>query len=403
MHSFHGTFLQLGGEERASSGRGGTSEEIGVWWRLFFKHILGTIHSVSGSFTRKCWVSNVIVYCFRMKQSRKRKSELLLSPHCPPQSIISEAKLVSPVKTVHMLEVSPPPAKKKKVTKESVLPLCEGQIGLPKSYMKRASEFHSLLGHSKDAVMRAAVSAHQFYRVLKSPTTKHVAGKVLRSHTKLNEVVESLSQSKKNDSAQLKLKLNRDLRNVIRLRTRRQYTRALAIKLKWKEMKISLRKVSRVTGTPMTSLRWYFTKPKGNPRKVTDSQIRYVLEFFSRSDVSMQLPHKRYANKYFLRTSFHEQYLHYVRHETGKGRVPLSKTSIHRILPKKVFKSCSKIPMQNCKCGTCENCILLLAACSAGGIKGVDKTLNVNALLSCCDNPKVDEYRKPIYSCGQAC
>ena len=276
-------------------------------------------------------------------------------------------------------------------------------IRLPKSFMKRSSEFHSKLGHKKNPVMRSAVSVHQLFRVMKSPSTKHVAAKVFRAHSKLQLAIAGCSSHSERKFEQLKSKLNKDLRKVIRWRTQKKYNNVMGMKMKWKEQKISLRKVSRVTGTPMSSLRWYFTRPKGNPRKISPIQIQHVLQFFSRHDVTMQLPHKRYASKRFLRTTFHEQYKRYVQHEELHGRQHVSKTSVHRILPKKVFKTCGKIPMQNCKCGTCENCSLLLAAAIATGMKGVSKKLSVNALMTCCEAKDAEAFSRPVYSCGKNC
>ena len=275
-------------------------------------------------------------------------------------------------------------------------------VDLPVSYLKRASEFHKKLGHQKNPLLRAAVSAHSFFKVLKSPTTQKEAVSVLNSHPSLRLLVRDLFGKTEKIGREQQNALNKDIRSVIRWRKQGWYDKCQGVRLKWKSEKLSLRTVSRVTSTPLSSLRWYFTKPKGNSRKLTAGQRKYVLEFFSRSDISMQLPHKRYAKFYFLRATFEEQYKLYVKHESSKGRVAVSRTSVHRILPK-IFKKCGKIPFQNCKCNVCENFSLLMGAAEAWKVKGVDKDITANALLSVCDNPKVDDYRRPIYSCGINC
>lgn len=275
-------------------------------------------------------------------------------------------------------------------------------VELPASYLKRASEFHKCLGHSKNPVMRAAVSAHSFFKVLKSPTTSQVAVSVLNSHPTLSKVVRDLFAKDASRDDSLRKKLNRDIKAVIRWRKQGWYNKCQGVKEKWKCDKLSLRRVSNVTSTPLSTLRWYFSKPKGNPRKLTCGQRTNVLQFFYRSDVTMQLPHKRYAKFHFLRTPFEEQYKRYVKNELFHRRIPVSRTSVHRILPK-TMKKCGKIPFQNCKCNTCENCSLIVAAGLAWGVLGLSSDLTENATLSMCPNPKIDDYKRPIYSCGINC
>ena len=275
-------------------------------------------------------------------------------------------------------------------------------VPLPVSYLKRASEFHAHLGHRKNPLMRAAVSSHSFFKVLKSPSTQKLAVSVLNSHPALRSVVRDLFKTTTKVNEKVRREVNRDLKSVIRWRKQGFYDKCQAVKVKWKKQKLSLRRVSDVTATPLSTLRWYFSRPKGNKRKLTAGQRKYVMEFFSRSDVSMQLPHKRYAKFYFLRTTFEEQYKRYLKHEESKGRAGVSRTSVHRILPK-IFKKCGLIPFQNCKCTVCENFVLLIAGASASGVKGVNSEITTNALASVCDNPRVEEYSRPIYSCAMDC
>ena len=384
------SFLQFGGGERTFSCTGeeaGSNRRCtGTWWRR------GRLSKCK----RSCWLPvSTVTLLFRMQCWRKSQTQCSADAERQRKCRELKRSALQAQNTVLADNVT----KKRRVVN---IQNNGEKVELPVSYLKRASEFHGKLGHRKNPLMRAAVSAHSFFKILKSPTTQKEAISVLNSHPGLAHVVRDLFAKSEKVNHQLRKQLNKDIKSVIRWRKQGWYGKCQGMKLAWKARKLSLRKVSHVTSTPLSSLRWYFSKPKGNSRKLTVGQRKYALQFFMRSDVSMQLPHKRYAKFYFLRTTFEEQYKRYLRHEESEGRVGVSRTSVHRILPK-IFKKCGKIPFQNCKCSVCENFELLIAAASAWGVRGVDKDITSNATHSVCDNPRVDEYKRPIYSCGMDC
>lgn len=276
-------------------------------------------------------------------------------------------------------------------------------VTLPLSYVKRASEFHQKLTYKNDPVMRAAVGIHQFLRVIKSPTTKKTLPSVCASHPSFLPSLRALLNRSGGKELLLKKRLQRDLRLIVRMRCRKQFEGVRGIRDLWTEDKISMRKVGRITHTPLSTLRWYFSEPAGDARTVSVDDSTAVLKYFSRSDVSMQLPHKRYAKLRFLREPFHLLYKRYAAQQIALKRRALKPTAVHKILPKKTFRKVGKIPFQNCKCNRCENFTLALGSALGHGIKGLATDLTGNCLDSMCKQHHSIEPSRKIYGPNRVC
>jgi hypothetical protein len=300
-------------------------------------------------------------------------------------------------------ELGPPPLKRACSSLILKTPQKQSSFALPASFSKRASEFHQKLGHKKNPVMRASVAAQQFLRIMKSPTTKSVLPSVVAAHSPFKQALEEMSRVTTKVDANVQTKLNYELRMLIRSKCQKKYDVVTKIKARWLREHASLRKVSRMVGMPHNSLLWYFKFPKGQNRKISATQSKIVLEFFKREDISMVLPHKRYAKLIFLRSTFHEQYGKYVKHEQNAGRVPLSKSSVHRVLPKKRFRTVGKIPFLTCCCTVCTNFDLALQSSARVGLKGLSRSLTQNAVTSCCVENPPREHTRDIYACPQLC
>ena len=277
------------------------------------------------------------------------------------------------------------------------------KVLLPKSYQKRASEFHSKLGYKKNPTMRSAVAVHQLWRAFRSPSTRDVIPNVIHEHKGMSKVLKSVMERAAESDESCKKRLHKDVRACIRLRAKRKYHDICKIKSSWRRQGLSVRGVARLTGTPMSTLQNYLKEIKPHKKSLGAFDKAQVIEFFSRNDVTLQLPSKRHAGKFFLRTAFHEQYERYCNLQVSMNRRALSKSAVLRILPKKKFKVYGKIPFQNCKCIRCENVKLAIAAVLQVGVSSVSRSLTVNCVVSCCSPPLVDLNQRGIYLCPRKC
>lgn len=335
------------------------------------------------------------IYHFRMNNSRLIKSSSENSTSSSSGSLKRAATPVPPN--------SQPPLKRNTSLLLLKTPTKHSSVVLPKSFAKRASEHLNKLGHKRNPIMRASIVTHEFLRIMKSPSTKGVLPQVVSAHSPFKNALNEVSRVSVKVDSKVRARVNREMRDLVCHKCRKLYEQAKHVKSRWIREFGSLRKVARIIGMPHNSLLWYFKIPKGHSRKISAQQAKAVLEFYNREDISMVLPHKRYAKLIFLRSTFHEQYNKYVKHEQAAGRVPLSKTSVHRVLPKKRFRTVAKIPFLNCCCTVCTNFDLAVQSAVRAGVKGLSTSLTENAVASCCFENPPREHNRDIYACPQLC
>ena len=90
----------------------------------------------------------------------------------------------------------------------------------------------------------------------------------------------------------------------------------------------------------------------------------------------MQLPFKKYAKFYYLRTSLAVAYDSYAGEQMKLGFAVLSQSSVYRCLKGK-FHIRKKIPFKDTQCAECVNNSLIVDALNVGKVKGVIITENV--------------------------
>ena len=346
---------------------------------------------------RKKYVSLSFFFRSRVKQSRRKHQQAAVKSKSIAIQCSGESNVTVPSKIPLKISASWPGA--------SLGDSKQVDVTIPQtsSFQKRAAEFHSKLGYKSQPVMRSAIAVHQFWKVTKSPSTRHILPHVVKKHKALRSALKCVMEEVGKDDLEVKRSLQKDIRCCIRLREKKKFRDICRIRSTWKEKGLSVRSVSRLTNTPMSTLMSYLREIKVHARRIQPHQAAEVLEFFSRNDVTLQLPSKRHAGKYFLRTPFQEQYDRYCEMQTSKGRVVLSKSSVLRLLPKKQFKVCGKIPFQNCKCIRCENTKLAIAAVLKAGVTSVSRSVTANCVMSCCSPGPEDIRRKGIYICPRKC
>jgi hypothetical protein len=254
---------------------------------------------------------------------------------------------------------------------------------LPKDFKKRTSELHKKFTFRK-APMRCAVAIHHLLRVKKSPRTKwafpQIAAQIPGYQRFLSEAFSC------HGFIQLQKKLNSDLRCIVALRKKGVFSKILKIVSEWKQKKLSIRFVSRVTDVTLSYLQWLVKLPcTTSSRKVRHIDRKRTIEFFGKTNVTMQLPLKRHAHKYFFRTALDPLYKIYKQNMRENGYRVLSKSAVLRVLPRKFFKTVDKVPIQGCLCMRCENFRLILCALMAACVKGFSRQITRSALLSVCN------------------
>ena len=132
-----------------------------------------------------------------------------------------------------------------------------------------------------------------------------------------------------------------------------------------------------------TLLRWSTIKEGNSVRKVSQLNVQNVLKFYKNSRISMQLPYKRYAKYYYLRSPLAVAYEEYVKEQTQLNCRVLSKTAVYGCL-KGVFRVRKKVPFKQCLCDICVNNSLLIDALIAAGVKHLHRSLTENITLSFC-------------------
>ena len=171
-------------------------------------------------------------------------------------------------------------------------------------------------------------------------------------------------------------------RKIIRYKTSKNY-------FLWNHMVKELKKRSTIReaaknlNISYTTLHRLITKRERSEKKITREDKLRVLEFYSSSQISLQLPHKKYAKYHYLRSSLAVAYDQYFEAQTKSGGKILSKTTVYRCLKGK-FRTRRKIPFKDCQCHTCVNNSLLVDALVVAGVKGISRSNTENVVRSYC-------------------
>ena len=118
-------------------------------------------------------------------------------------------------------------------------------------------------------------------------------------------------------------------------------------------------------------------------RALSQTAKENVIKSYSCNKMSMQLPFKKYAKFYYLRTSLAVAYDSYAREQMKLGFAVLSQSSVYRCLKGK-FRIRKKIPFKDTQCAECVNNSLIVDALIVGKVKGVKRRITENVLNSYC-------------------
>jgi hypothetical protein len=259
----------------------------------------------------------------------------------------------------------------------------EANEEVPKHYQKRHSEFYRKKFNFRTPALRCAVAIHNFLRVAKSPRTKATFPIIARKLPQFQKFIREEMSSRSIVKQQKELAA--DLRRIVAFRKDGKTKEIRAIRGNWLRNKMSLRFVSRVTDTTFSYLQWLVKPPSLNSRSFTELEKQHTVQYFAQNNITMQLPLKRHAHKFFFRTAFCQIYAKYAKAMKEQGLRVLSKSSVLRVLPRKHFKTVSKVPIQGCLCCKCENLRLILCALKFAKVKGFSRRIRESVMKVVCN------------------
>ena len=108
-----------------------------------------------------------------------------------------------------------------------------------------------------------------------------------------------------------------------------------------------------------------------------------VIQFYSSTKISLQLPFRKYSKFFYLRTPLAVAYQEYAKEQLSLGYRVLRPTSVYRCI-KKMFRTRKKIPFKDCQCDICVNLSLLVDSLIANKVGGIKRRITENILRSYC-------------------
>ena len=253
----------------------------------------------------------------------------------------------------------------------------------PKDAAKRASEVYKHLP-KQNIKMRCGVMLHTFNRLLKSPKSKVTFASMLKGSRRFSEVCSATLGASK-VSEKLAKQLAVETRLLTRLRAQKKWDKIRKLLFNWRLQGFTLSHIAEVTHMSLSSLRWHLKEPVGNNRrKISEQDKENCIEFFTRNSITMRLPFKRHAHKLYFRSAMKKPYALYKAEMQRRGERVLSLSSVHRLLPRKLFCPANTVPFHQCLCNQCENTRLCLLAAIHHGVKGVSRSTNATCLSSMC-------------------
>lgn len=265
---------------------------------------------------------------------------------------------------------------------------------IPKSVPQRASELRNKM--AKDGVMRCAVAVHSVLRLAKSPSTKRIFPSISSSNPKFVKLCKEVAQPFEEEEIDIERQIREEVRVATRLRTQKKFGQLNVMRETWKKQGHSLRYVAKTAGMSLSTLWWTLVEPKSRRRNlVSRADQNRVIEFCSRTDVTMQIPFKRHSRNFYFRTAFNEVYNRYTNQMEKDGHRALSKSSMWRVLPARVYKPVSKVPYFQCLCATCENFKLASLAAVYAGLKGVSRESLETCMSAMCEVQETKDPKVP--------
>lgn len=234
--------------------------------------------------------------------------------------------------------------------------------------------------------------AHELSKKLpKSPTFKtvlvaRIIKKMLRSPTTNSSMCRIIDLVHAEKTNQLAMQDQRTLQSFVlklrKYRTQKKFDKVQEIKSQIIQ-RYTIRGASRRLHMHFSQLYRLLSCAKLHRRALPMELKERVLQFYSSSKISLQLPFKKYSRYFYLRTPLAIAYADYRKEQIDLGYRVLSPTSVYRCI-RKTFRTSRKVPFKDCQCDICVNISLLVDSLLANGVKGIKKRITENILQTFC-------------------
>ena len=251
-----------------------------------------------------------------------------------------------------------------------------------KQIRQRSSEYNRQLPESRE--LKCAIVNRVVGKMLKSPSTAKTMTSIMSRYMKVTPKRDG------NDSS-----LVHTLMKIQKYKTSRNNTK-LAESVNQLKETYSIRAAAKKLNMHYSELYRLLKCRKEHGRSLSTAAKQNVINAYSGSNISLQLPFKKYAKFYYLRTSLAVAYDTYVREQLKLGYAVLSQSSVYRCLQGK-FRIRKKIPFKDTQCADCVNNSLLVDALIVGKVKGVKRRITHNVLNSYC---KIESTVTNLESCN---
>ena len=275
-------------------------------------------------------------------------------------------------------------------TEDLAWPLADADVS-----MTELDNFPSLRQRTYDAYKklpktprrRATVACHLLKRMLRSPATSELMLKKVSSILGPKAPHQCTHSTRRTniytEVPEVRNLVQANVREISRLRNRKKFDKITVIMNRLRNTH-SLRDIAKVAGMSYSTLYWMTHKPNSKAKRyVTEAQKKAVVDVFLRSDITFELPCKKYAEKHYMRTRFEDAYKTYCEEQRALGNRVLKKSSVYKYLPPSI-RWMHQIPFRQCLCDWCLNNECLIDALLAANVKGISRRPTENLAKGFC-------------------
>ena len=154
----------------------------------------------------------------------------------------------------------------------------------------------------------------------------------------------------------------------------------------------SLSKASVVLKVPWKTFHRLWQKPRKRQKMVRDQWVE-IRKFYSRDNISTELPNIKTAGRHYLTKTLEQSYQFYKEECINAGNKSMLFATFCRFRPKNVYIINQTLDRQ-CICDTCENFWLLRKAFRYNNIKGIASHTNEcikESLCAVCKTGSMEE------------
>lgn len=238
----------------------------------------------------------------------------------------------------------------------------------------------------KNKEVRCAVAHRIVKKLIKSPSTSTTMQRILDLHSSYSKKASKVIELRKTKYPLPKLEarfLQRMILKIKKLKATKQtdkYQRSVNDVKK----KYSIRAMSKHFDMHYSQMHRLLSWKYTHGRSLPETCKNHALKFFMKNSISQQIPYKRYARYYYLRTPLAVAYELYAQKQRMLGFRVLSRSSVYRCLKGKI-RVRQKIPFKDCQCDICLNVSLLIDALVAFKVMGISRRITQNVLKSLCN------------------